>query len=266
MPGCTNPGSGGSGSGGSGSGSGSGGSGSGSGGSSGSGSTGTKSPTTHTPSVPADQILSNEMSLTQFAYVHRIADVYSQPSTKSHRVSRLSWYTEDGFNSVYLLLRTHWTSKRSEWVDIRIPGRPNGRTGWVQRNALDRFHVTHQAVVVNRGQMRMYFYENGSKIWSAPVGVGARGMPTPTGHFWINESFNLVGDRSSGYYPYAFGTTDYSTLTDWPGGGVVGIHGPYGAPASAIPGRISHGCIRLRISDDFWFGRHVQIGTPVRVV
>jgi lipoprotein-anchoring transpeptidase ErfK/SrfK len=206
------------------------------------------------------------MTFTQFAYVHRIANVYARPSTKSHRVSRLTWYTEDGFNSVYLLLSSHWTGKRSEWIRIRIPGRPNGRTGWVERGALGRFHMTHQAVVVNREKERLYFYENGVQVWSAPVGVGAPGMPTPTGHFWINERFNLVNDRSNGYYPYAFGTTDYSTLTDWPGGGVVGIHGPYGAPASAIPGRISHGCIRLRISDDFWFGRHVQIGTPVRVV
>jgi L,D-transpeptidase catalytic domain len=219
-----------------------------------------------TSAIPPDQVLSNEMTFTQFAYVHRVANVYSQPSTKSHRVSRLTWYTEDGFNSVYVLLRAHWTSARTEWVKIRIPGRPNGRTGWVQRNALDRFHMTHQAVVINRGKERLYVYENGKQVWSAPVGVGAPGMPTPTGHFWLNEFFNLTKDPSSGYYPYAFGTTDYSTLTDWPGGGVVGIHGPYGAPASAIPGRISHGCIRLRIRDDFWLGRHMQMGTPVRVV
>jgi hypothetical protein len=211
-------------------------------------------------------MLSNEMSFTQFAYVHRIANVYSQPSTKSRRVSRLQWYTEDGFNSIYLLLRSHWTTSRTEWIKIRIPGRPNGRTGWVQRNALDRFHMTHEAVVVNVEKERLYVYENGRAIWNAPVGVGAPSMPTPRGHFWLNEFFNLTADPSSGYYPYAFGTTDYSTLTDWPGGGVVGIHGPYGAPASAIPGRISHGCIRLRIPDDYWFGRHVKLGTPVTVV
>jgi hypothetical protein len=258
VPGCTPSGSGGSGSGGS----------SGSAGSSGTSAT---SPTSAKSIKPAstigpDQILSNEMSFTQFAYVHRIANVYSKPSTRSHRISRLTWYTEDGFNSIYVLLRAHWTSAKTEWVKIRIPGRPNGRTGWVERGALARFHMTHQAVVVSREKMRLSFYENGKRIWSAPVGIGAPGMPTPTGHFWINEYFNLTHQPSSGYYPYAFGTTDYSTLTDWPGGGVVGIHGPYGARASAIPGHISHGCIRLRIPDDFWFGRHIHLGTPVRVI
>ncbi len=228
-------------------------------------SSGSGSSPTAVPAVPSDQILSDERSFTQWAYVSRIANIYSQPSIRSHVITKLTWFTEDGFNSIYLLLRAHWNKKSREWVKIRIPGRPNGRVGWVERNALGRFHLTHLAVVVNRRKERLFFYKAGHVIWSAPVGIGAPSMPTPAGHFWINERF-VITDPANGYYPYAFGTTDYSTLTDWPGGGVVGIHGPFGAPASAIPGRISHGCIRLRIPDDFWLGRHMQLGTPVRVV
>lgn len=104
-------------------------------------------------------------------------------------------------------------------------------------------------VVVDQEQRRMSFYSRGHRIWSAPVGVGKPGTPTPAGHFWINERFKIT-DPSSGYYPYAFGTSDYSTLSDWPGGGVVGIHGPYHDPLG-IPGYVSHGCIRLKVSDDF---------------
>jgi hypothetical protein len=216
-------------------------------------------------STPPDQVLSDETTFTEWAYVNRIANVYGAPSTSGRRFTRLHWYTEDGFPEIYLLLRAHWDSKGREWIKLRIPARPNGQTGWVLRNALGRFHETHTALVVNREAMRIYYYNDGRSIWSAPVGVGAPGMPTPTGHFWIRERF-VITDPSNGYYPYAFGTADYSTLTDWPGGGVVGIHGPFGAPASAIPGRISHGCIRLRIPDDFWLGRHLQLGTPLRVV
>jgi hypothetical protein len=231
----------------------------------GSGSAGSAGNAAPTRAALPDQVLSNELTVTQWAYVSRIANVYRQPTTTSRSFAKLTWYTEDGFNSIYLLLRAHWTSQGHEWIKIRVPGRPNGRTGWVERNALGAFHLTHEAAVVNRGKMRLYFYRDGRVIWSAPVGVGEPSMPTPKGHFWINERFVLT-DPSNGYYPYAFGTTDYSTLTDWPGGGVVGIHGPFGAPASAIPGRISHGCIRLRIPDDFWLGRHLKLGMPVRVV
>jgi hypothetical protein len=211
-----------------------------------------------------DQVLSNENTFTRWAYVNRIAWIYATPRTSSRRVGQLTWYTPDGFSSIYLLLRAHWDARGGEWVKLRIPGRPNGRTGWVERDALGGLHLTHQLVVVNREQLRMYLYNNGRRIWTAPVGVGRPSMPTPTGHFWIDERFNIA-DPSSGYYPYAFGTTDYSTLTDWPGGGVVGIHGPY-YDAPGIPGYISHGCIRLHVPDDFWLAAHLQLGAPLHVI
>lgn len=211
-----------------------------------------------------DQMLSNETTFTRWAYVDQTLWIHGAPEASSRRVGRLTWYTPDGFSSVYLLLRTHWDARGREWVELRIPGRPNGRTGWVQRGALGPFHLTHLLVVVNREQMRMYFYSRGHQIWSAPVGVGKPSTPTPAGHFWIDERFE-ISDPSSGYYPYAFGTTDYSTLSDWPGGGVVGIHGPYYDP-QGIPGEISHGCIRLEISDDFWLAQHMKLGTPVHVI
>jgi hypothetical protein len=216
-------------------------------------------------SVMPDQILSNELTYTRWAYVARIANIYAGPGPKSRIITRLHWYTEDGFNEIYPALRAHWARNRREWVEIRIPGRPNGRVGWVLRNALGQFHMTHQLVVINLRTERMYFYYRGHRIWSAPVGEGAPNTPTPTGHFWIREEFVLTGDPSNGYYPYAFGTADYSTLTDWPGGGVVGIHGPYGASWNQIPGRISHGCVRLHVPDDFWLGHHLHLGTPLLV-
>ena len=214
--------------------------------------------------VPGDEILSNEFTVTQWAYVARLAKVYTAPSVWSGVITHLHWYTEDGFPEIYLLLRAHWDDQGREWVQLRIPGRPNGRTGWVLRSALASFHITHQLLVVNRAAMHMYFYYDGRRIWSAPIGVGKRSTPTPRGHFWIRERF-VITDPSNGYYPYAFGTADYSTLTDWPGGGVVGIHGPYGASWSQIPGRISHGCIRLHVPDDFWLGAHLHLGTPLWV-
>jgi lipoprotein-anchoring transpeptidase ErfK/SrfK len=212
----------------------------------------------------ASQVLSNESTFTRWAYVARIAAIHVEPSPSSAVVTRLHWNTEDGFPEVYLLLRASWSAQGQEWVDLRIPGRPNGRTGWVPRTALGAFHLTHELLVVNRERLRMYFYVNGRREWSAPVGVGKPSTPTPPGRFWVRERFK-IDDPSSGYWPYAFGTSDYSTLTDWPGGGVVGIHGPYYEP-QLIPGRISHGCIRLRVADDEWLAAHMGVGTPVHVV
>jgi lipoprotein-anchoring transpeptidase ErfK/SrfK len=52
-------------------------------------------------------------------------------------------------------------------------------------------------------------------------------------------------------------------LTDWPGGGYVGIHGT--DRPELIPGRISHGCIRLRNADVLRLARLMPLGTPITI-
>jgi L,D-transpeptidase catalytic domain len=216
------------------------------------------------PTRHPDQVLSNETTFTRWAYVQSIGAVFARPTSTSRRIARLHWYTEDGFPEIYLLLRAHWDAGGQEWVRLRLPMRPNGTTGWVRVQDLAPFHLTHEQIVVDRVRLRLSLYRDGALLWSAPVAVGKPSTPTPVGHYWIRERFAIV-DPGSGYWPYAFGTSDYSTLTDWPGGGVVGIHGPYYQPW-AIPGRVSHGCIRLRVADDAWLAHHISLGTPLRVL
>src|SRR5579875_2597134 len=71
---------------------------------------------------PRDQILSNEFTYTQWAYVARGAWVYAGPSVSAPRITRLQWYTESGFPEPYVMLRSHWDSAGREWVKVRIPG------------------------------------------------------------------------------------------------------------------------------------------------
>lgn len=52
-------------------------------------------------------------------------------------------------------------------------------------------------------------------------------------------------------------------LTDWPGGGYIGIHGTN--RPELIPGRISHGCIRLRNADVLRLARLMPLGTPISI-
>jgi lipoprotein-anchoring transpeptidase ErfK/SrfK len=66
------------------------------------------------------------------------------------------------------------------------------------------------------------------------------------------------------YGPIAFGTSAQSqTLTDWPAGGFVAIHGTN--EPGLIPGRPSHGCIRLRNPDLVRLARPLPIGTPLEI-
>jgi lipoprotein-anchoring transpeptidase ErfK/SrfK len=55
-----------------------------------------------------------------------------------------------------------------------------------------------------------------------------------------------------------------SVLSDWPGGGVVGIHGT--DRPDILPGRVSHGCIRVPNPAVRRLAKLMPIGTPVLIV
>jgi lipoprotein-anchoring transpeptidase ErfK/SrfK len=216
------------------------------------------------PPAGTTAVLSNEKTLTLSARVIYAGIIRANPTGKSRAIGRLRLLTEDGYPEVYLALRAHTDDNGQEWTQVRIPGRPNGRVGWVQREALGAFHATKWRIVVNRRTLRMTIFWNGKKRARFPVGVGKRSTPTPGGRFWIREKIK-VRDTKSPYFPYALGTANYSTLSEWPGGGVVGIHGDWNQP-QLIPGRPSHGCIRMLDRNVAWVARHVPVGTPLRIL
>jgi hypothetical protein len=208
--------------------------------------------------------LSNEVTSTTWAHPEIAGAIRVAPSPHARPVARVRLYTEDGFPEVYPLLSRLLDAAGREWVRVRVPGRPNGRTGWMLRELLGELHRTHWRIVVDRERRRMSVYYDGQLRRVFPVGVGKPSTPTPPGHFWVRERFKLSG-RNNPYGPFALGTSDYSTLSEWPGGGVVGIHGDFGEPRK-IPGDPSHGCIRMHDADIGWLGPRVALGTPVQVV
>ena len=215
--------------------------------------------TTAAGSTRATIVLSNETTSTTWSVADQVIPIRARPGAGAPRVGTLALQTPDGFLQSYLLLREQPTS-HGWWVQLRIPGRPNGRVGWVPRGALDSFNHTNMQIVVDRATRQLTLYRAGRVIFRAPVGVGKPSTPTPPGHFWITEAF---ASTDPFYGPWAFATSDYSTLSEWPGGGIVGLHGTN--EPSLVPGDPSHGCIRLHNSDVLRLAALVSIGTPLLV-
>ena len=76
-------------------------------------------------------------------------------------------------------------------------------------------------------------------------------------------------EKLSGYYapaygPRAFGLNARSNvLTDWLGGGFIGIHGTN--DPGILPGRVSHGCVRMRNPAIMRLFGLMPLGTPVSI-
>ncbi len=205
--------------------------------------------------------LSDEKRITRWANANDPAPIRAAPMTSAPSSTRLRYLTEDKFPEVYLVLEAKLDANGDPWLRVRIPARPNGRTGWVTADALSELHVVRTQLVIDRTAKRATLFKSGARIWSAPVGIGKSGTPTPRGNFWIREL--LKGDGRT-YGTWAFGTSAYSSISDWPKGGVVGIHGTN--QPGLIPGRPSHGCVRVRNNKINQLKRLMPIGTPVEIV
>ena len=203
--------------------------------------------------------LSNERTVTRWAHAVQVRPIRAQSRRKARRVTHLRLLTEDRRPEVYLVLRSRRV-RGMTWLQVRVPGRPNGRKGWVPQEALGRLHVVRTHLTINRTTLRATLRRRGKIVWSSPIGVGAPGTPTPAGRFWIREKLKGWGGV---YGPLAFGTAAYSRLSEWPGGGVIGIHGTN--QPGLIPGRPSHGCIRVPNHNIRRLARRMPIGTPVRI-
>jgi len=211
------------------------------------------------PAAARDVKLSDERSYTRTAEVRTVVPVRRTADRDAERVGRLHHWTEGRFPETYLLQRRRIVAGEA-WVRVRLPGRPNGRAGWVPADALRPARLTRWALVLDRSRLRLKLLRRGRVVWRAPVGIGAPGMATPAGRFWVRESFAAGGGI---YGAWAFGTSAYSALSEWPGGGVIGLHGTN--QPELIPGRPSHGCIRLRNHDIGHLARRIPIGTPLHV-
>jgi lipoprotein-anchoring transpeptidase ErfK/SrfK len=198
-----------------------------------------------------------------WAVVRRGVIAYDGPSLSAAPVTRVETQTpEDTTNIVSVLGRRRDKAGRM-WVHVRLAVLPNGRTGWIPREALGGYGVVRTRLVVDRQRFSATLLRNGRAIFRAPVGVGKPAWPTPRGEFYVRN--RLERYASPVYGPLAFGTSARSpTLTDWPGGGFVGIHGTN--EPQLLPGRVSHGCIRMRNEDILELGRLMPIGTPVTVL
>lgn len=212
---------------------------------------------------PRRRTLSDERTESRWAHVSRVTWARARPGGRARRVRRLSRWTPDATREVVLALEQRPLRDGSTWVRVRLPMRPNNTTGWVRRRALGGLHVVNTFLRVDRRRLRASLFRGGRRIWTARIGVGQPQWPTPRGNFYVRERL-LPTDPKGLYGVFAFGLSAYSeTLTDWPGGGMIGIHGTN--EPQILPGRVSHGCVRLANPRIAGLRRLMPLGTPVQI-
>lgn len=155
------------------------------------------------------------------------------------------------------------TGPNDGWVEVMLPVRPNGSTGWVETDHLS-FYIADGEIVVDLSARRLTYLVDGVEVLGTDVGVGSDYNATPTGTYFVTDSVTIT-DPTSPWGPHALGLSARSdSITEFNGGdGIIGIHGTNN-PGS-IGDNISLGCIRL--PNDVIAALHemVPIGTRVTI-
>jgi hypothetical protein len=199
----------------------------------------------------------------RWAYIYRPTAARVAPSMAARVITRLKLYTLDSTVNLVMLVGQKLDARAGLWYRVRLPILPNNSTGWVRADDLTTVRSVTTYLVIYRKLFTATLYRNGRPIFRTRVGVGKPYWPTPTGDFYIREVLTGYGDPF--YGPVSFGTSGRSSiLTDWEGGGgVIGIHGTN--TPQILPGRVSHGCVRMKNGAVVRLLHLMPLGTPVAI-
>ncbi len=199
-----------------------------------------------------------------YAFVNHVAPARTAPRGTAHAIAHLRRRSPVGTDDLVLVLARTKDSAGHSWYQVRLPVRPNGTTGWVRASALGELQPLKTWLKIDTNTTTATLVKAGKVVWRVRVGVGQRQWPTPRGQFFIRAKLKGYGSAGSFYGPVAFITSATSdALTDWPGGGIVGVHGT--SLPGLIPGHISHGCVRVRNGDILRLEKLMPVGTPLTV-
>ncbi len=149
------------------------------------------------------------------------------------------------------------------WLRVRLPGRPNGHTGWISSRRT-RPAITPWRIQVSLAARRVVVSRDGRVVRRFPAIVGKPSTPTPRGTFFVEEALRLSPGASGA--PYALATSARSNaLAEFDGGpGQIALHGT-GNLSGALGTAVSHGCIRLAPRAIAWLAARIGAGVPVSI-
>ena len=188
------------------------------------------------------------------------AAVRAAPASHAHLVRVLHQFRVGGQFQVVLAVAARRGRDGFWWYELSLPGRPNGQRGWVRGDLVDLRPVVNRIVVhVGARRIEVRRVADNRLLLSGVVAVGKPGAETPLGHDFYVQGRYFPDDPFFG--PFVLVTSAYSKLSDWPGGGLAGIHG------TSLPGllgqAVSHGCVRVANSVALALERLAPLGTPV---
>lgn len=150
-----------------------------------------------------------------------------------------------------------------DYIEVYLPVRPNGTTGFVKRSEV-KLSPNPYRIEVNLGEFNLKVYKDDRPIMDTVIAEASDNTPTPGGLYYTTELVKTPNPDGV-YGPYAYGLSGFSeVLQTFNGGpGQLGIHGTN--QPERLGTKVSHGCIRLSNDDITALAGILPLGVPVTI-
>lgn len=149
------------------------------------------------------------------------------------------------------------------WLGVISPLAGNGKVGWIPARSASLSRVSWQ-LKVKLSQHSLTVLDHGKVRARYTIAVGAPTAPTPTGRFAVTDRLH-TGDPAGPYgcCILALSAKAPHKISDWDGGNRIAIHSTTDTWSIGKP--VSHGCMRLTLTEGRWLLGHIPLGTPTLV-
>lgn len=153
--------------------------------------------------------------------------------------------------------------QQGDWLNVRLPKRPNGAMGWIKASEVALAPVDHR-IVISLGSRSLRVLDKTQQVlYETDVATGKPRTPTPLGRFFVDV---WLPDPGAPYGKFLLSVSGFSDVLKTFGGGIgqIALHG--WSDASVMGQPVSNGCIRMRNADIVHLSSLAPLGTPVEIV
>ncbi len=186
------------------------------------------------------------------------------PSGGARIIARLSEFRPQDYRPRYVLAvaAKKGPKGKTAWYKITVPGRPNGRVGWVPAKQISIRRVPWQ-VVVYRGSRVVQVWKDDKLVDTSKVAVGAPGMETPIGLYYVTVRFRPV---TSAVPRRCSPSRRAPTPSSRSGRAAASSACTARRHPSLLGQAVSHGCVRISNETANFLRDRIPLGTPIRVL
>jgi lipoprotein-anchoring transpeptidase ErfK/SrfK len=169
-----------------------------------------------------------------------------------------------GSPTPFLIKEARRTATGDTWLEVLLPRRPNGSSGWIRNDQVKIRPLSH-AVEIDLSSRTASLLRDHRKVRTWRVGIGTAGTPTPTGRFYVTVKLRPPQISAAAYGAWALGLSGYSEVHQsfGTGDGQIALHGTYKPWLLGRP--VSNGCVRMDNETITMLAETLPLGTPVTI-